>query len=71
MATGDYTYAATQQTFSTRDGLASGNADKTIKGIYHEIELQAIETAMDNQMNTNSPVMAGTLSTGTINGGTF
>ena len=71
MATGDYVYAQTQPSFSTRDGYASGNPGKIVKGVYHEIELEAIQSAMDVQINTNSPEMSGTLSTGTIDGGTY
>ena len=71
MAVNDYVYANTQMTFSNRDAEPAGSADKLIQGVYHEIELLAIQDAMDNQINTNNPVMAGTLSSGTIDGGTY
>lgn len=71
MAAGDYIYANTQMSFSARDAEPAGSADKLIKGLYHETELLAIQTAMDNQMNTNTPEMLGTLSTGTIDGGVY
>jgi len=71
MAIGDYIYSNTQTSFSTRDSLPAGDAAKLVKGVYHEIELQAIQAAMDNQMNSGTPSMTGTLSTGIISGGTF
>ena len=69
MASGDYTYNVRWDI--DRDALPSGNADKAVLASDHSEEYSAIQDAIDLQVNTNNPVFAGTLSTGTIDGGTY
>ena len=65
----DYNYSTGK--FSGKDTLPEGNADKTIKGVDFEPEFVAISTAVNSKMNSQNPVIIGTINTGTIDGGTF
>ena len=68
--------------FAAKDSLPSGDAGKVIKGTEFETEFDAIATAIATKANTASPTFTGTvtipaltftgtLSTGTIDGGTY
>ena len=68
--------------FAVKDGLASGNAGKAIKGTEHDTEYNNIATAIATKLNKASPAMTGTatganltltgaLDGATIDGGTF
>ena len=68
--------------FSVKDGLATGNPAKLIKGADFDPEFDAIQTAIASKANTASPTFTGTvtipaltfngtLSTGIIDGGTY
>lgn len=68
--------------FAVKDGLASGNPAKIIKGTEINSEFDAIETAVESKSDTASPTftgtvtaptvtVTGTLTAGTIDGGTY
>jgi hypothetical protein len=68
--------------FASKDSLSSGDPNKIIKGTEFETEFDNIATAIATKANTASPTFTGTttiagltftgtLSTGTINGGTY
>ncbi len=68
--------------FASKDGLSSGDANKIIKGTEFETEFDNIATAIATKADTASPTFTGTvtipaltftgtLSTGTISGGTY
>ena len=68
--------------FAAKDSLPSGDGGKIIKGAEFETEFDAISTAIATKANTASPTFTGTvtipaltfngtLSTGTIDGGTY
>tara|TARA_R100000406_G_C3064028_1_gene112238 strand:+ start:316 stop:549 length:234 start_codon:yes stop_codon:yes gene_type:complete len=68
--------------FASKDGLSSGDANKIIKGTEFETEFDNIATAIATKADTASPTFtgtvtipaltfSGTLSTGTISGGTY
>ena len=68
--------------FASKDGLSSGDANKIIKGTEFETEFDNIATAIATKADTASPTFTGTvtmagfaftgtLSTGTIDGGTY
>lgn len=67
--------------FSVKDGLASGNPNKLIKGVDFDTEFVAIRTAVNSKADTAAPSFSGTANfvsinftgdiTGTIDGGTF
>lgn len=68
--------------FAAKDTLPSGDANKIIKGTQFEDEFDNIATAVATKANTASPTFtgtvvipamtfSGTLSTGTIDGGTY
>ena len=68
--------------FASKDALSSGDANKIIKGTEFETEFDNIATAIATKANTASPTFtgtvtipaltfSGTLSTGTISGGTY
>jgi hypothetical protein len=67
--------------FSVKDGLASGNPNKLIKGVDFDTEFVAIRTAVNSKADTAAPSFTGTTNfvninftgdiTGTIDGGTF
>lgn len=68
--------------FAVKDGLASGNPAKIIKGSEIDAEYAAIQTAVATKANTASPTftgtvtaptvnVTGTLTAGTIDGGTY
>lgn len=75
----DYTKATN---FAVKDTLASGNPAKIIKGSEINTEFDAIATAVATKSNTASPTftgtvtaptvsVTGTLTAGTIDGGTY
>ena len=68
--------------FAAKDSLPSGDAAKVIKGAEFEDEFDAIAVAVNSKADTASPTFTGTvtmagfaftgtLSTGTIDGGTY
>ena len=68
--------------FAAKDSLPSGDSDKIIKGAEFETEFDAISTAIATKADLASPTFTGTvtipaltftgtLSTGTIDGGTY
>lgn len=68
--------------FTVKDSLASGNPAKIIKGSEIDDEFDAIQTAVATKADTASPTftgtvtattvnVTGTLTAGTIDGGTY
>ena len=68
--------------FAAKDTLLSGDSGKIIRGSEFETEFDNISAAISTKANTTSPTFAGTvtisalmfsgtLSTGTIDGGTY
>lgn len=68
--------------FGDKDSLPSGDPAKIIKGSEFTVEFNNIATAVASKANTDSPTFTGTvtiaalnfigtLSTGTIDGGTY
>lgn len=68
--------------FAVKDGLASGNPNKIIKGSEIDSEYNNIQTAVATKSNTASPTFTGTVTiptltvtgtatVGTIDGGTY
>ena len=68
--------------FASKDSLSSGDPNKIIKGTQFNTEFTNIETAIATKADTASPTFtgtvtipaltfSGTLSTGTISGGTY
>ena len=68
--------------FASKDALPSGDPAKIIKGTDFSVEFNNIATAVASKANTASPTFTGTvtipaltftgtLSTGTIDGGTY
>ena len=68
--------------FAAKDSLPSGDSGKIIRGSEFETEFDDIATAIATKANTASPTFTGTvtipnltftgsLSTGTIDGGTY
>jgi hypothetical protein len=68
--------------FAAKDSLPSGDAGKVIKGTEFDNEFNDIATAVATKANTASPTFTGTvtipaltftgtLSTGTVDGGTY
>jgi len=68
--------------FTAKDSLPSGDSGKIIRGSEFDTEFDAISTAVATKSNTASPTFTGTvtipaltftgtLSTGTIDGGTY
>jgi hypothetical protein len=68
--------------FAAKDSLPSGDSGKIIRGTEFETEFDNVSTAIATKANTASPTFTGTvvipaltfngtLSTGTISGGTY
>jgi hypothetical protein len=68
--------------FTAKDSLPSGDSGKVIRGSEFDTEFTAISTAIATKANLASPTftgtvtipaltLTGTLSTGTIDGGTY
>ena len=68
--------------FAAKDTLSAGDANKLVKGTEFETEFDNIATAIATMANTAGPTFTGTvtipaltftgtLSTGTIDGGTY
>lgn len=68
--------------FASKDSLSTGDPNKIIKGTQFNTEFTNIETAIATKADTASPTFTGTvtipaltftgtLSTGTISGGTY
>ena len=68
--------------FTAKDNLPTGNAAKIIKGSDFDIEFDALVTAVASKANSASPTftgtvtipilnVSGTLTAGTITGGTY
>ena len=68
--------------FTAKDSLPSGDSGKVIRGSEFDTEFNAISTAVATKSDTASPTFTGTvtipaltftgtLSTGTIDGGTY
>ena len=45
--------------FAAKDALATGNANKIVKGTEIDDEFSAIQTAVNSKANTNSPALTG------------
>ncbi len=57
--------------FAVKDTLTTGNPAKLVKGTEINAEFDAIATAVQTKINLNNPSFTGTLSGGTIDGGTY
>jgi hypothetical protein len=57
--------------FAVKDTLSTGNAAKLVKGTELNSEFDAIATAVQTKINLNNPSFTGTMSGGTIDGGTY
>tara|TARA_R110001606_G_C15114476_1_gene621358 strand:+ start:45 stop:278 length:234 start_codon:yes stop_codon:yes gene_type:complete len=68
--------------FATKDSLTTGDAAKIVKGVEINTEFNNIQTAVNSKSNSASPAftgtmtavtvnVSGTLTAGTITGGTF
>ena len=68
--------------FTAKDNLPTGNPAKIIKGADFDIEFDALVTAVNSKANSESPTftgtvtiptlnVSGTLTAGTITGGTY
>ena len=61
--------------FATKDSLTTGDPAKIVKGVEINTEFNNIATAVNSKSNSASPaftvVVSGTLTAGTITGGTF
>jgi hypothetical protein len=64
----DYTKATN---FAVKDTLTTGNPAKLVKGTEINAEFDAIATAVQTKINLNNPSFTGTMSGGTIDGGTY
>lgn len=53
--------------FAVKDGLASGNPAKIIKGSEIDSEYNNIATAVATKANTASPIFTGTVTAPTLN----
>lgn len=56
--------------FAVKDGLASGNPSKIIKGTEIDTEYNAIASAISSKADTNSPTFTGTPAAATASAGT-
>ena len=57
--------------FAVKDTLGTGNPAKLVKGTELNSEFDAIATAVQTKINLNNPSFTGTMSGGTIDGGTY
>ncbi len=57
--------------FAVKDALTTGNPAKLVKGTEINAEFDAIATAVQTKINLNNPSFTGTMSGGTIDGGTY
>jgi len=57
--------------FAVKDTLTTGNPAKLVKGTEINSEFDAIATAVQTKINLNNPSFTGTMSGGTIDGGTY
>jgi hypothetical protein len=57
--------------FAVKDALTTGNPAKLVKGTELNSEFDAIATAVQTKINLNNPSFTGTMSGGTIDGGTY
>ena len=57
--------------FAVKDTLSTGNAAKLVKGTELNSEFDAIATAVQTKINLNNPSFTGTMSGGTVDGGTY
>lgn len=68
--------------FTAKDNLTSGDPAKVIKGAEFDVEFNNLATAVNSKANTNNSVLtgtttavtvnvSGTLTAGTIDGGTY
>jgi len=57
--------------FAVKDDLTTGNPAKLVKGTELNSEFDAIATAVQTKINLNNPSFTGTMSGGTIDGGTY
>ena len=67
-----YTYPTSPNiTFGQRDLKAPGDVAKRISGSAFDLEFNALVTAIADTLNKNNPSFTGTMTGGTIDGGTF
>jgi hypothetical protein len=57
--------------FAVKDTLTTGNPAKLVKGTEINTEFDAIATAVQTKIDLNNPSFTGTMSGGTIDGGTY
>jgi hypothetical protein len=68
--------------FTAKDALTSGDPAKVIKGAEFDVEFNNLQTAVNSKANTNNAALtgtttavtmsvSGTLTAGTIDGGTY
>tara|TARA_R110000868_G_scaffold16625_2_gene74038 strand:+ start:771 stop:971 length:201 start_codon:yes stop_codon:yes gene_type:complete len=57
--------------FASKDALIAGNPLKVIKGSDFGVEFDNIQIANNSKANIDSPTFTGTLTAGTITGGTY
>lgn len=57
--------------FAVKDSLPTGNVDKTVSGAELDTEFNNIAVASASKLDSNNPAMTGTLSGGTIDGGSY
>jgi len=57
--------------FAVKDTLSTGNPAKLVKGTEINAEFDAIATAVQTKINLSNPSFTGTMSGGTIDGGTY
>jgi hypothetical protein len=67
-----YTYPTSPNiTFGARDLLAPGNPAKRISGAAFDVEFGALEIFSNQTLSNVDPSFTGTMTGGTIDGGTF
>lgn len=57
--------------FGTRDGLATDDDLKVIRGTPFDAEFEQIQAVLALKLNINNPAFTGIMSGGTIFGGTY
>tara|TARA_R110001606_G_scaffold365650_1_gene520567 strand:- start:780 stop:980 length:201 start_codon:yes stop_codon:yes gene_type:complete len=57
--------------FAAKDALASGNANKIVRGTEIDLEYTNIALAVNSKSNTADPTFTGTLTADIITGGSY
>ena len=67
-----YTYPTSPNiTFGNRDNLAPGNPAKRISGAAFDLEFNSLVAFSNQTLSNVNPSFTGTMTGGTIDGGTF